>query len=360
MSVEDRFNAAVQIIRNLPKNGSFQPPYAMQLTFYSHYKQATEGSCKGSRPSFWDVVGRAKYDAWNGLRSMTKEEAMEKYVSEFVSTIKQLQCKASPEEVKEALSYSEPKHIALFRPLLGDITCLDNVPNEFHKLVGDGNAADDAERHSEDDIEKLDGDHDTDGEDYSDTFNHVQEDGPGQAEIVNGHSVQYQNMKNNNNNNNHIKAGGGDPNSYPPPPIAPYMGSNREPFPGGGVPPVSSSRGGWIAGESSLGFSAGDSFTAERAPSGGGRQPNNADAFSRIQPVDNLSYAVVRLQYTMDEVVRRLDNLERTLQERRRANRWSLLGGIQPHTLAAILLWPVLVQFVLYLLHRRRLRLRLK
>lgn len=53
------------------------------LRFYSYFKQATEGPCKGPRPAFWEVVSRAKYDAWKRLGDMTKAEAMARYVEEL-------------------------------------------------------------------------------------------------------------------------------------------------------------------------------------------------------------------------------------------------------------------------------------
>ncbi|XP_012510308.1 PREDICTED: acyl-CoA-binding domain-containing protein 5 [Propithecus coquereli] len=80
---ETRFEAAVKVIQSLPKNGSFQPTNEMMLKFYSFYKQATEGPCKLSRPAFWDPIGRYKWDAWNSLGDMTKEEAMIAYVEEM-------------------------------------------------------------------------------------------------------------------------------------------------------------------------------------------------------------------------------------------------------------------------------------
>ncbi len=36
----------------------------MLLKFYGYFKQATEGECKKSRPSMFNVVERAKWDAW--------------------------------------------------------------------------------------------------------------------------------------------------------------------------------------------------------------------------------------------------------------------------------------------------------
>lgn len=83
MSIEERFNAAVNVIRGLPKNGPYQPSNEMLLTFYSLFKQATEGKCNVGRPALWNVVNRAKWDAWNRLGDMPREMAMQKYVDEL-------------------------------------------------------------------------------------------------------------------------------------------------------------------------------------------------------------------------------------------------------------------------------------
>lgn len=80
---EQRFNAAVKVIQRLPSNGSFQPSNDMMLKFYSYYKQATQGPCNIPRPGFWDPVGKAKWDAWNSLGEMSKEEAMAAYVEDL-------------------------------------------------------------------------------------------------------------------------------------------------------------------------------------------------------------------------------------------------------------------------------------
>lgn len=58
----------------------FSPSNELKLLFYSYYKQSTEGNAQGSRPSIWDVVNRAKYDAWIKLKDMSKEEAQRKYL----------------------------------------------------------------------------------------------------------------------------------------------------------------------------------------------------------------------------------------------------------------------------------------
>lgn len=78
-----QFQAAVSVIQNLPKNGSYRPSYEEMLRFYSYYKQATMGPCRVPRPGFWDPIGRYKWDAWNSLGLMTREEAMAAYISEM-------------------------------------------------------------------------------------------------------------------------------------------------------------------------------------------------------------------------------------------------------------------------------------
>lgn len=85
--MEQRFNAAVNVIRGLPKNGSYQPSNDMMLRFYSYFKQATLGPCTQKKPPFWDVVGRAKYDSYKALGNMPKERAMELYVDELKKII---------------------------------------------------------------------------------------------------------------------------------------------------------------------------------------------------------------------------------------------------------------------------------
>lgn len=57
------------------------------LRFYAYFKQATIGPCSGQRPGFWDVVGRAKYDAWKKLGDLSRNDAMTKYVDELHSWV---------------------------------------------------------------------------------------------------------------------------------------------------------------------------------------------------------------------------------------------------------------------------------
>ena len=51
------------------------------LTLYAHFKQGTDGDVSGKRPGMLDMGGRAKYDAWAGLKGMSSEDAMQKYIA---------------------------------------------------------------------------------------------------------------------------------------------------------------------------------------------------------------------------------------------------------------------------------------
>uniref|UniRef100_A0A8C0IMH8 Acyl-CoA binding domain containing 4 n=1 Tax=Chelonoidis abingdonii TaxID=106734 RepID=A0A8C0IMH8_CHEAB len=68
-----------------------EPLCAVMLRFYSYYKQATVGSCEIPRPGFWDPIGRYKWDAWNRLGKMSKEEAMAAYISEMKKVAQKVQ-----------------------------------------------------------------------------------------------------------------------------------------------------------------------------------------------------------------------------------------------------------------------------
>jgi diazepam-binding inhibitor (GABA receptor modulating acyl-CoA-binding protein) len=62
------------------KNLSERPDNAMLLKIYALYKQATTGDNAEKKPGFGDMVGRAKWDAWNGMKGTSSEDAMQQYV----------------------------------------------------------------------------------------------------------------------------------------------------------------------------------------------------------------------------------------------------------------------------------------
>jgi acyl-CoA-binding protein len=70
------FEQAVAASKTLPE----KPDNATLLKIYALYKQATAGDVDGKRPGFTDMVGRAKWDAWNELKGKGSDEAMQSYV----------------------------------------------------------------------------------------------------------------------------------------------------------------------------------------------------------------------------------------------------------------------------------------
>jgi diazepam-binding inhibitor (GABA receptor modulating acyl-CoA-binding protein) len=71
-----RFEQALKESRNLAE----RPDNMTLLKIYALYKQGSAGDVEGKRPGFTDMVGRAKWDAWNGLKGTSKDDAMQQYV----------------------------------------------------------------------------------------------------------------------------------------------------------------------------------------------------------------------------------------------------------------------------------------
>lgn len=76
MSLQEQF-AQAQIDS---KNLSERPDNMTLLKIYALYKQASSGDVAGERPGFTDMVGRAKYDAWDQLKGLSQDEAMQQYI----------------------------------------------------------------------------------------------------------------------------------------------------------------------------------------------------------------------------------------------------------------------------------------
>lgn len=76
MSLQARFEEAQAASKNLPE----RPDNMTLLEIYALFKQATAGDVTGDRPGFTDMVARAKFDAWAGLKGLSKDEAMQKYI----------------------------------------------------------------------------------------------------------------------------------------------------------------------------------------------------------------------------------------------------------------------------------------
>ncbi len=77
-TLNEQFEQAVADSKNL----SERPDNMTMLKLYALYKQGSAGDVDGKRPGFTDMVGRAKWDAWNELKGQTADEAKQAYIDQ--------------------------------------------------------------------------------------------------------------------------------------------------------------------------------------------------------------------------------------------------------------------------------------
>jgi diazepam-binding inhibitor (GABA receptor modulator, acyl-CoA-binding protein) len=70
------FEAAVAASKELTQ----RPDNMTLLKIYALFKQGTEGDNASTKPGFSDMVGRAKWDAWNGLKGVSQDDAKQRYI----------------------------------------------------------------------------------------------------------------------------------------------------------------------------------------------------------------------------------------------------------------------------------------
>ncbi len=77
MNLQDQLEAAVANSKTLTE----KPSNEILLKLYSLYKQATNGDNDGEAPSNpFDFVARAKHEAWEQLKGISKENASQQYI----------------------------------------------------------------------------------------------------------------------------------------------------------------------------------------------------------------------------------------------------------------------------------------
>ncbi len=74
--LQTQFNTAMADSKNLAE----RPDNATLLKIYSLYKQGSTGDNAEKKPGFSDMVGRAKWDAWNSLKGTSTDDAMQQYI----------------------------------------------------------------------------------------------------------------------------------------------------------------------------------------------------------------------------------------------------------------------------------------
>jgi acyl-CoA-binding protein len=67
----------------------------VKLQFYALFKQASIGPCNVDRPSFFDFVGKAKWDAWHELGALPAADAKQRYVDLLTQIVPDWQRRAT-------------------------------------------------------------------------------------------------------------------------------------------------------------------------------------------------------------------------------------------------------------------------
>ena len=81
--MSEAFKTAAEEVKKIKGD----PTNEEKLEVYAFYKQATTGDCNTSRPGFLDPTGKAKWDAWDGKKGVSKDDAEASYI-EVVETLK--------------------------------------------------------------------------------------------------------------------------------------------------------------------------------------------------------------------------------------------------------------------------------
>jgi acyl-CoA-binding protein len=77
MSITAQFEQAQIDVKSLDQ----RPGNDVLLRLYALYKQGTHGDADGKRPGVFDLVGRAKHDAWKALAGTAPQDAQQQYVA---------------------------------------------------------------------------------------------------------------------------------------------------------------------------------------------------------------------------------------------------------------------------------------
>ncbi|KAI0363555.1 ACBP-domain-containing protein [Pilatotrama ljubarskyi] len=111
--IDAQFDRAVQIVQSLPKTGPIQTAYEDKLNIL--YKQATVGNVQGPRPSVWDGLGRAKWDAWAKHKDLDPYEAKWLYVDALLKVLRKYPDKTVARDLmRELESYSgDPSNLVM-------------------------------------------------------------------------------------------------------------------------------------------------------------------------------------------------------------------------------------------------------
>ncbi len=74
--IKPLFEQAAAAVKNLQE----RPDNDVLLRLYALYKQGSEGDAHGPRPGIFDFVAAAKFEAWEALQGLPREQAQQQYI----------------------------------------------------------------------------------------------------------------------------------------------------------------------------------------------------------------------------------------------------------------------------------------
>ena len=74
--INSRFEQAAAAAKSLPE----KPDNDTLLKLYALFKQGFAGDVSGEKPGFFDFVAAAKYEAWEKIKGLSADDAMNQYI----------------------------------------------------------------------------------------------------------------------------------------------------------------------------------------------------------------------------------------------------------------------------------------
>ncbi|KAI7904600.1 acyl CoA binding protein-domain-containing protein [Cokeromyces recurvatus] len=143
--ITQRYNKALYFVQHLHASSSFQPTKNQKLELYALYKQVSEGNISTQRPGLFDVVGRAKWDAWKKLEGLSQLEARHLYVEALLRIATEAYKKNAGREEAQRIIHA----FAIMRPSGNDESdddLLDDTTDDATSNQGEDSSVDTEEQ----------------------------------------------------------------------------------------------------------------------------------------------------------------------------------------------------------------------
>lgn len=86
--MNNKYSPEFQMAADMVKRLKTKPNQDELLNLYAWYKQVTVGDVNTERPGFFDLEGKAKWDAWSKVKGATLYDAQVNYINIVNNVIK--------------------------------------------------------------------------------------------------------------------------------------------------------------------------------------------------------------------------------------------------------------------------------